>query len=65
MSHGKGAIPKRKIEKILKANGFRYVRNNGHEIYKNNQGVVVAVPRTCCESLLRREFKQKGISWEM
>lgn len=65
MSHGKGAVPKRKIEKILKANGFQYVRNNGHEIYRNDQGVTVAIPRTCCTPLLRREFKAKGIVWEV
>lgn len=61
MSHGKGAIPKRKIEKILKDNGYTYVRSNGHDIYKNEEGVTISIPRTCCTYLLRREFKEKGI----
>ena len=61
MSHGKGAIPMRKIERILKANGYVYDRFNGHHIYKNEEGKTIAIPRTCCTYLIQRVFKENGI----
>lgn len=61
MGHGKGVIPMRKIERTLKANGYEFVRFNGHYIYKNNSGNTIAVPRTCCTYLVQRLYKENGI----
>ena len=65
MAHGKGQIKKQKIVQILKQNGYRYVRSNGHDIYKNDSGVIISVPRSCNKCVMRREFKTKGIAWEV
>ena len=65
MAHGKGQIPKRKIEKILKANGYRYIRSNGHDIFGNDQGIIISVPRSCNKCVMQREFKAKGVRWEI
>ena len=61
MSHGKGAIPMRKIERALKENGYVYDRFNGHHIYKNKEGKTIAIPRTCCTYLIQRVFKENEI----
>ena len=61
MSHGKGAIPERKVKKILKDNGYEYVRFNGHYIYRNKEGKTIAIPRTYCTYIIQREFKEKGV----
>lgn len=65
MAHGKGQIPRKKIEKILKANGYRFVRSNGHDIFGNDQGIIISVPRTCNRCIMRREFKAKGLPWNI
>ena len=61
MGHGKGAIPYRKVAKILKDNGYREVRFNGHHIYENDEGNTIAIPKTCCTYVVQREFKKNGI----
>ena len=48
MGRGKGAIPMRKIKKVLADNGYKYIRNNGHMIFENEQGNTIAIPRSCC-----------------
>ena len=63
MGHGKGQIKKQKIVQVLKQNGYRYVRSNGHDIYKNDSGVIISVPRSCNKLVMQREFKTKGIAW--
>ena len=61
MSHGKGSIPYRKVAKILKDNGYKEVRFNGHHIYENDKGNTIAIPKTCCTYVVQREFKKNGI----
>ena len=63
MGHGKGAIPQRKIDKILKDNGYEFVRYNGHWIYKGTEGNTLAIPKTCCTYLVQRVFRENGIRW--
>ena len=59
---GKGPIPLRKIDKILKSNGYYLDRYNGdHRIYKNDQGDRIVIPPSCHKLLIRREFKEKNI----
>lgn len=65
MAHGKGQIKKQKIVQLLKANGYRFVRSNGHDIYSNDQGIIIAVPRSCNRCIMRREFKTKGLPWNI
>lgn len=64
MGHGKGAIPRRKIERTLKENGYTYVRFNGHWIYKNAEGNTISIPRTCCSPLIQRLFKENNIVYQ-
>lgn len=64
MGHGKGAIPKRKIEKTLRENGYEYVRFNGHYIWKGSNGNTIAIPRTYCTYLVQRVFKENGIKFK-
>ncbi|SDN45128.1 hypothetical protein SAMN04490370_12526 [Eubacterium ruminantium] len=61
MSHGKGSIPMRKIDHILKENNYTFVRYNGHYIWKGKEGNTVAIPKTCCTPLIRRIFKENNI----
>lgn len=60
MSHGKG-YDMREIERIMKDNDYRFVRFNGHYIYKGINGNTVAIPRTCCRPLIQRVFRENGI----
>lgn len=61
MSHGKGTIPMRQIERTLKDNGYTYVRFNGHYIWKGEEGNTIAIPKTCCTPLIKRVFKENNI----
>ena len=61
MSYGKGILSLRKIDRILKANGFVYVRNNGHQIWKNEIGNTIVVPRSCCTYIITKMFKENNI----
>lgn len=59
---GKGPMPMRKINKILKKNGYEIDRYSGdHRIYKNNDGNTIIIPLSCHKLLVRREFKQNNI----
>lgn len=60
MSHGKG-YDMREIERIMKDNDYRFVRFNGHYIYKGINGNTVAIPRTCCRPLIQRVFRTEFI----
>ena len=61
MSYGKGVLPIRKIEKILKYNGYVYIRNNGHQIWKGSDGSTIVVPRSCCTYIVNKMFKENNI----
>lgn len=57
MCYGKGKISLRKIEIILKNNGFIYVRNNGHQIWRGPKGNMVVIPRSCCTYIIDKIIK--------
>ncbi len=63
MSHGKGSIPYRKVDKILRKNGYKMTRFNGHYIYENIDGNQISIPRTCCTYLVQRVFKENNVSY--
>lgn len=63
MGHGKGSIPYRKVDKILRNNGYTQVRFNGHHIYENKEGNTIAIPKTCCTYVIQREFKTNKIKY--
>lgn len=62
MCRGKGSIPLRKIQRMLKDNGYRLDRVNDHFIYKNDsKNDTFILPRSCHDLLIRRMFKEHGI----
>ena len=61
MYRGSGKYSNRDINKILKKNGYRVTRNNGHYIYENDNGDTIAIPYNCKNSTLMREFKNHNI----
>lgn len=65
-SFGKGAIPLRKVQKILKANGYSYLRQNGdHLIYKNDIGDTIAIAPKCATPQIKRIFKEHNIDKDL
>ena len=54
-----------KIDRILRNNGFKRVRQKGdHVIYKRNAGETAVIPYVDCnELLLERYFKQFKIKY--
>lgn len=54
----------RKIDKVLRANGFSIDRYNGdHVIYKRNE-THIAIPRPKCNGIiLQRLFKENDIKY--
>lgn len=59
---GKGPMSLRKIDKILRKNGYHLDRYSGdHRIYKNEEGTMINIPPSCHKLLVRREFKEKNI----
>ena len=62
-SHGSGAIPLRKVEKILKAHGYYLDRHNGdHRIYVNDEtGEHISIAPKCATPQIKRLFKEHNI----
>lgn len=62
-SHGCGAIPLRKVDKILKAHGYHLDRHNGdHRIYvKDETGEHIAIAPKCATPQIKRLFKEHNI----
>ncbi len=54
-------MPYRKVDKILKNNGYRMTRCNGHFIYENSEGRMISIPKTCCTYIVQRVFKDNCI----
>ena len=54
-----------RINRILKANGFRMIRQKGdHVIYKRAAGETIVIPYVDCnELILERYFKQFEIKY--
>lgn len=61
---GKGAIPLRKVDKILRSNGYEKVRGNGHLIYSNGKNTI-SIPLSCCTYIVKRLFKENGIKEDL
>lgn len=65
-SFGNGAIPLRKVQKILKANGYSYVRNNGdHMVYKHESGDTISIAPKCATPQIKRIFKEHNIDKDL
>ena len=59
---GRGSMSIRKINKILRDNGWRLVRKTPHYIYKKDgEELEIAIPRSCHNDIIRRLFKKHGI----
>lgn len=62
LSFGNGAIPLRKVDKILKAHGYRLDRYNGdHRIYVNDIGDHISIAPKCATPQIKRLFKEHNI----
>lgn len=53
-------INKRKVKKILKYNGFEYVRNNGHQIYSDGKRTI-SIPRSWNGAIIKRLIKENNL----
>lgn len=61
-SYGCGAIPLRKVDKILKAHGYKLDRYSGdHRIYVNDNGEHIAIAPKCATPQIKRLFKEHNI----
>lgn len=62
LSFGNGAVPLRKVDKILKAHGYRLDRYNGdHRIYVNDTGDHISIAPKCATPQIKRLFKEHNI----
>lgn len=58
-----GKYSMKKIDRILKDNGYRLDRKKGdHFIYKNDK-YTISIPMSRNDLILRREFKRCNIDW--
>ena len=61
---GKGNISLRKVDKILRSNGYRIERYSGdHRIYKNDEGDTIIIPPSVHKQLIKRTFKENNIKY--
>lgn len=53
----------RQFRKILRNNGFSYIRSNGdHDIYQNGNGTHISIPANRMNKMLcRRLIKENGL----
>ena len=53
----------RQFRRILRNNGFTYIRSNGdHDIYENGSGKHISIPATRTNKMLcRRLIKENGL----
>jgi len=59
---GRGSMPIRKVNKILKANGWRLVREAPHCVYKKEgEELEIVIPKSCHNDIIKRSFKKHGI----
>ena len=62
LSFGDGALPLRKVHKILKAHGYYIDRCSGdHRIYKNASGDSITIAPKCATPQIKRLFKEHSI----
>lgn len=53
---------KREFVKLLKKNGFEYVRSSGgHDIYYNKEGKHISIPQTLANVIARRLIKENNL----
>lgn len=53
-------VNKKAVEKMLKHNGFVYVRNNGHKIYSDGKRTI-AIPRSMNRMIIQRLIKENNL----
>lgn len=52
----------KEFEKLLKENGFVYIRTKGsHHIYYNNSGKHISIPKTLNSVIARRLCKENNL----
>ncbi len=54
------SVNKRAVEKLMKYNGYVYVRNNGHAIYSNGKRTI-SIPRSMNGLIIKRLIKENGL----
>lgn len=53
---------KREFVKIVKNNGYSYVRSSGsHDIYYNKEGKHISIPRTPANVIVRRLIRENNL----
>lgn len=53
---------KREFDKVLRQNGFHYVRNSGsHSIYENDRGKHISVPPSMNMCVIRRLIRENNL----
>ncbi len=53
-------VNERALNKMLKHNGYVYVRNNGHKIYTNGKRTI-SIPRSMNGVIIRRLIKENNL----
>lgn len=52
----------REFVKLVKQNGFEYIRSKGsHDIYYNNKGRHISIPQTLVNVIARRLIKENNL----
>lgn len=53
---------RREFIKLVRQNGFEYTRSNGgHDLYYNNEGKHICIPRTLVNVICRRLIKENNL----
>lgn len=57
--------PHDKFVKLVEKNGFRWSRNNGHDIYVNNKGRHISIPHKLASVIARRLIKENDLNTDL
>lgn len=53
---------RREFVKLVRQNGFEYVRSKGgHDIYYNKEGIHITIPQTLVDVIARRLIKENNL----
>lgn len=52
----------REFVRIVEKNGFKWSRNNGHDVYVNNEGRHISVPHKIVNVIARRLIKENHLN---
>ena len=56
---------RREFVKLVRQNGFEYVRSHGsHDIYYNIEGRHITIPHTLIDVIARRLIKENSLIWK-